>query len=319
MPDLAIVGAGIMGANHGRVASTLAGVRLSAVCDTDADRAKALAHGTDALVTTDLDEAIEAADAVVLATPSHTHGALGERILKSGRDLLVEKPIATGIADAERLIAAAAAHNRILMVGHVERFNPAVVELRRLVTEPLALEITRVGPFYARNLADVVLDLMIHDIDLARAIVGGEIVEQQAMGRPVLTGEPDFANALLRFDNGVLANITASRVSQSKIRRITLTQRDNAVVADLLRQQIEVHRIEHSEFLTDGGVRYRQSGLVEIPYLAEHGEPLMHELRHFVECVRERREPAVSGPDGLAALRVCLQIVAAIRASAGVR
>jgi predicted dehydrogenase len=315
MADLAIVGAGIMGANHGRVARALAGVRLTAVCDTDPERAKALAHGTDALVTADLEEAIGAADAVILATPSHTHGTIGEHVLKSGRDLLVEKPIATEVADAERLIAAAAENDRILMVGHVERFNPAVVELRRLVTEPLALEITRVGPFYARNLADVVLDLMIHDIDLARAIVGGEIVEQHAMGRPVLTEEPDFANALLRFDNGVLANITASRVSQSKIRRITLTQRDNAVVADLLRQQIEVHRIEHSEFLTDGGVRYRQSGLVEIPYLAEHGEPLMHELRHFVECVRERREPAVSGADGLAALRVCL----GIRDSAGVR
>jgi UDP-N-acetylglucosamine 3-dehydrogenase len=319
MPDLAIVGAGIMGASHGRVARTLPGVRLAAVCDTDHERAKALAHGTDAVITADLDEALEAADAVILATPSHTHGALGEHILKSGRDLLVEKPIATEIADAERLIDAAAENDRILMVGHVERFNPAVVELRRLVTEPLALEITRVGPFYARNLADVVLDLMIHDIDLARAIVGGEIVEQHAMGRPVLTEEPDFANALLGFDNGVLANITASRVSQSKIRRITLTQRDNVVVADLLRQQIEVHRIEHSEFLTDGGVRYRQSGLVEIPYLAEHGEPLMHELRHFVECVRERRQPSVSGADGLASLRVCLQIVAGIRDSAGVR
>jgi UDP-N-acetylglucosamine 3-dehydrogenase len=308
MPDLAIVGAGIMGANHGRVARELHGARLTAVCDPDPERAKALAHGTDALVTADLDEAIAAADAVILATPSETHGALGEHILKCGRDLLVEKPIATEIADAERLIETAAANDRILMVGHVERFNPAVVELRRLVTEPLALEITRVGPFYARNLADVVLDLMIHDIDLARAIVGAEIVEQQAMARTVRTGEPDLASALLRFDNGVIANITASRVSQNKTRRITLTQRDNAVVADLLRQHVEVHRIEHSEFLTDGGVRYRQSGLVEIPYLSEHGEPLVHELRHFVECVRERREPAVSGRDGLAALRVCLAI-----------
>jgi len=313
MLNLAIVGAGIMGANHGRVVRSLPDVELSAVCDADFDRAKALAHGTNALVTGELDEAIATADAVVLATPSRTHAELGEHILKSGRDLLVEKPIATEIADAERLIAVAGANDRILMVGHVERFNPAVVELRRLVTEPLALEITRVGPFYARNLADVVLDLMIHDIDLARAIVGGEIVAQHAMVREVLTDEPDFASALLRFDNGVLANITASRVSQSKIRRIMLTQRDNAVVADLLRQQIEVHRIEHSEFLTEGGVRYRQSGLVEIPYLAEHGEPLMHELRHFVECVRERREPAVSGHDGLAALRVCL----GIRDSAG--
>lgn len=308
MPDLAIVGAGIMGANHGRVARTLPGVRLAAVCDPDPERATAVAHGTGAVVTADLDEALAACDAVVLAVPSHLHGVLGEHVLKAGKDLLVEKPMATELADAERLIDAAATYDRILMVGHVERFNPAVVELRRLVTEPLALDFSRVGPFYARNLADVVLDLMIHDIDLARAIVGAEIVEQHAMARAVRTNEPDLACALLRFDNGVVANLTASRVSQNKIRRITLTQRDNAVVADLLRQQVEVHRIEHSEFLADGGVRYRQSGLVEIPYLAEHGEPLMHELRHFTGCVQRRERPAVTGEDGLAALRVCLAI-----------
>src|SRR5438477_3230598 len=128
MLNLAIVGAGIMGANHGRVIRSLPGVELSAVCDSDLDRAKALANGTDALVTGELDEAIATAEAVVLATPSRTHARLGEQILKSGRDLLVEKPIATEIADAERLIDMAAANDRILMVGDVERFNPAVVE-----------------------------------------------------------------------------------------------------------------------------------------------------------------------------------------------
>ena len=308
MVNLAIIGAGIMGANHGRVLRGMPDVKLAAVCDGDIERATALANGTGALATTDVDSAIDAADAAILATPSHTHGALGEHILKSGRDLLVEKPIATEISDAERLIEAAATEDRILMVGHIERFNPAVVELRQLVTEPLALEINRVGPFYARNLADVVLDLMIHDIDLARAIIGHEIVEHHAVARSVRTDEPDLAYALLTFDNGVVANITASRVSQNKIRRVTLTQRDNAIVADLLRQHVEVHRIEHSEFLSDGGVRYRQSGLVEIPYLSSPGEPLMHELRHFVDCVTQRREPLVTGQDGLAALRVCLEI-----------
>ena len=308
MLDLAIVGAGIMGANHGRVARTLPGVNLSAVCDADLDRAKALAHGTDALVTAELDEAIGAADAVVLATPSHTHAALGEHILKSGRDLLVEKPIATTVSDARALIDAAEANNRILMVGHIERFNPAVTELVRLVQDPVALEITRVGPFTGRLLADVVLDLMIHDIDLARAAVGSEIVNVSAVGRAVRSGDIDLATALLTFENGVIANITASRVSQTKIRRISLTQRDNAVVADLLRQHVEVHRIEHSEYLSDGGARYRQSGLVEIPFLAQHGEPLMHELRHFAACVQERRTPLSSGTDGLAALEVAISI-----------
>ncbi|GIH13969.1 Gfo/Idh/MocA family protein [Rugosimonospora africana] len=308
MVNLAIFGAGIMGANHGRVARSMPQYTVTAICDPDLARAEAVAGPLQAVATTDFDEAIRDAEAVVLAAPSDMHGELGERILKSGRDLLVEKPIATTVADAERLVEAAAANDRILMVGHVERFNPAVVELRQLVDEPLSLEITRVGPFSSRNLADVVLDLMIHDVDLAMAIVGQNVVQQEAMARVVRSGDQDLACALLRFENGVIANITASRVSQNKIRRITLTQRENSVVADLLRQHVEVHRIEHSEYLDDGGVRYRQSGRVEIPFLSQHGEPLMHELSHFAECVTQRTDPLVSGADGLAALRICLDI-----------
>jgi predicted dehydrogenase len=157
-------------------------------------------------------------------------------------------------------------------------------------------------------LSDVVLDLMIHDIDLARATVGGEVVDATAMARDVRSGEPDLACVLLRFDNGVIANITASRVSQNKVRRIILTQRENTVVVDLLRQQVEVHRIEHSEYLSEGGARYRQSGLVEIPFLSQYGEPLMHELRHFAACVEQRTRPMTTGEDALAALEVALTI-----------
>jgi predicted dehydrogenase len=308
VPKLAIVGAGIMGANHGRVAGSIREFTVTAVCDNDLERAAMMAKPHDALATSSLEEAIDSADCVVLATPSETHADLGTRILKSGKDLLVEKPIATSVDDARALIDAAEANIRILMVGHVERFNPAVTELMRLVNDPVALEITRVGPFTGRLLADVVLDLMIHDIDLARAAIGAEIVHVSSVGRAVRSDDIDLASALLQFDNGVVANITASRVSQTKIRRISLTQRDNAVIADLLRQHVEVHRIEHSEFLTDGGARYRQSGLVEIPFLAQHGEPLMHELRHFAACVQERRVPLSSGTDGLAALEVAITI-----------
>lgn len=308
MPKLAIVGAGIMGANHGRVAGSIREFTVTAVCDNDLERAAMMAKPHDALATSSIEEAIEAADCVVLATPSETHAELGTRILKSGRDLLVEKPIATSVDDARALIEAAEANNRILMVGHVERFNPAVTELVRLVNDPVALEITRVGPFTGRLLADVVLDLMIHDIDLARAAIGSEIVKVSSVGRSVRSDDIDLATALLQFSNGVVASITASRVSQTKIRRISLTQRDNAVIADLLRQHVEVHRIEHSEYLTDGGARYRQSGLVEIPFLAQHGEPLMHELRHFAACVQERRAPLSSGVDGLTALEVAITI-----------
>ncbi|MBX6357099.1 MAG: Gfo/Idh/MocA family oxidoreductase [Micromonosporaceae bacterium] len=308
MPSLAIVGAGIMGANHGRVARGIPELTVTAVCDPDLERAAALATSIGAKYTSDLDEALAEADAVVLSTPSDTHAELGCRILASGRDLLVEKPIATTVADARRLVEVAAAKDRVLMVGHVERFNAAVVELREIVADPISIEFTRVGPYSNRTLADVVLDLMIHDVDLARSLLGAEIVEHRAMAKAVRSGDHDLACALLMFDNGVVANITASRVSQDKIRRITLTQHDSCVVADLLRQQVEVHRIEYAEYLSEGGARYRQSGLVEIPFLGHHGEPLAHELRHFAECLVSRRSPAVTGEDGLRALEVCLAI-----------
>jgi predicted dehydrogenase len=308
MPDLAIIGAGVMGANHGRVTRTVKDFHTTMVCDPDEDRAAALAASIGAKYTTDLDEAIAACDAAILATPSHTHGEIGVQVLRAGRDLLVEKPIATTVDDAQRLIDAARTHDRILLVGHVERFNPAVVEVESLIDDPIAIEITRIGPFTSRVLADVVLDLMIHDVDLARALAGAEVVKHHSITRVVRSGDHDLACALLLFENGVAANITASRVSQNKIRRITITQRENAVVADLLRQQVEVHRIEHSEFLAEGGMKYRQSGLVEIPYLSQYGEPLMHEISHFAKCVVERSQPKVSGEDGLAALRICLEL-----------
>lgn len=308
MVDLAVVGAGVMGTNHGRVAQSIRDVSVSIVCDPDASRAEALATSLGAKHTTDLDEAIANSDAVVLATPSHTHGELGERILRAGRDLLVEKPIATTVEDAARLIDAAAARDLILMVGHVERFNPAVAELLDLVDSPIHLDITRIGPFSNRLLADVVLDLMIHDVDLARAIVGSDIAEHQSMARVVRSTDQDVACGLLRFENGVIASITASRVSQNKVRRIVLTQHKNSITVDLLRQQVEIHRIEHSEFLSERGVRYRQSGLVEIPFLSQHGEPLARELQHFVTCIQDRTQPLVSGADGLAALKACLMI-----------
>jgi UDP-N-acetylglucosamine 3-dehydrogenase len=318
VPKLAIIGAGVMGANHGRVARTVREFTVTAVCDPDTTRAAAVARPLGANYTADIDEAIDGADAVILASPSHTHGDLGERILKHGCDLLIEKPIATSVRDAERLIEVAEANDRVLLVGHIERFNPAVTEIWPLVADPVSLEITRVGPFSSRNLADVFLDLMIHDVDLARSIVGSKIAQHQAAAKIVRTAEFDYACALLQFENGVIANLTASRVSQNKVRRVTLTQRDNVIVADLLRQQVEIHRIESSEFLSESGVRYRQSGLVEIPYLSQHGEPLAHEQRHFAACVERQVKPIVTGEDGLEALKTCLALRDASMAVANV-
>ena len=305
---VAVVGAGIMGTNHVRVLGTLPQCELVAVVDPDGHKGRTLAAAAGVSYFPDVAPLAGRADAAVLASASETHAGTGCALLAAGLDVLVEKPIALTTADAERLIAAAGGAGRLLAVGHVERFNPAVLELRRIVDEPVHLEFTRVGPFSPRVSGDVVLDLMIHDLDLALAFAGASPVAVQATGRAVRTPELDLASALLRFENGVTATLTASRVGQTKIRSIEVTQRQNFVVADLVRQDVSIHRVDHVEFLAEGGSRYRQTGLLEIPFLENRGEPLALELRDFLESVSQRREPAVPGTAGLRALELALRV-----------
>jgi predicted dehydrogenase len=199
-------------------------------------------------------------------------------------------------------------NDRVLMVGHVERFNPAVLQLDGIVQDPLHVELTRMGPFSPRVTADVVLDLMIHDLELALALAGSDVERIEGMGRRERSDSLDLATALLQFRNGVTATVTASRVGQTKIRRIELTQRANFVVLDLVRQDLTLHRVDHNEFLAEGGARYRQSGLIEIPFLEHRGEPLALELEHFLQCVADRRSPRVTGLQGRRALELALAV-----------
>ncbi len=311
MTRLAVVGAGIMGANHARVLSTLPGAELQVVVDPDEARGNALAESVGAQWAPSVDTVAETCDAAVVATTSESHAEIGVALLEAGVDLLVEKPIATSVEDADRLIKAAGAGDRVLMVGHIERFNPAVLELDRIVTEPLHLVLTRLSPFSPRVTADVVLDLMIHDLELAVALAGSDVIEVEAIGRRERTAELDLCSALLRFRNGVTATVTASRIGQTKVRSIEVTQRSNFVVVDLVRQDVTVHRVDHTEFLAEGGAGYRQTGVVEIPFLEHRGEPLALELRHFLHCVRSRETPRVSGADGRRALELALAVAAA--------
>ncbi len=308
--DLAIVGAGIMGANHGRIARGLPGVRVAVVVDPDPERGRALAARLDARWCADLGDA-PSFDAAVVAAPTSAHRELGEQLLSDGIPTLIEKPLALNVDDARALVEAARRTDTFLTVGHVEQFNTAVQELDRLLTDVIHIHADRLSPYSPRVQEGVVLDLMIHDLDIVRRISGAPVASVQAMARPTRSDQEDVATAILAFENGVTATLTASRIAQQKIRRLEITERDAFVVADLLRQDVTVHRVSHDEYVSSDGARYRQSGVIEIPFLERRGEPLALELEHFLDCVRKTCEPRVSGEDGLATLELALEVIEA--------
>ena len=308
MVRLAIVGAGIMGGHHARIARTTPGADVTVVVDQDEDKGRQLAIYVGAEYRPSLAGLRDKADAAIVSVPTAAHAEVGTVLLESGLDVLIEKPIAATVEEAKSLVTTAENTDRILMVGHVERFNPAVMELRRHVAGLIHIDVKRVGPYSPRIPTGVALDLMIHDVDLVSSFAGGQTVQIAAVTHRIRSDTEDVATCILTFESGVSAVLTASRVSQSKQRLIELTQRDNVIVADLIRQQVTVHRVEHAEYVDERGAMYRQSGVIEIPYLEHQGEPLALEQRHFIECVQQRTQPAVTGADGIAALDTAIRI-----------
>lgn len=308
MLKFAIVGAGVMGTNHARVVRALPGIDVVYVVDPDLMRAERAAATCGAKATRDLADVLGKVDCAIVASPSSFHEEHGLQLIEHGTHLLVEKPIATTPEEALRLVDAAAAKGLVLQVGHVERFNPAVLELDRLATEIVHVDATRIGPYSTRVEVGVVLDLMIHDLDIVLWLAGGEPEEVFATTRTTRSATEDLANALVRFDNGVTAALNASRIGQNKVRNLSVTREKDFVNVDLLRQDVTIQRVDHSEYLSDEGTRYRQTGLVELPFLENRGEPLYLELVHFAESVREGREPRVTGRDGLRALELAMRV-----------
>lgn len=298
---IAVVGAGQFGRNHLRVLNECDGAELVAVVDRDPARAAeaAAAFGCQAL--TDLASLQGLAEAAVVATPTTTHAEVGCALLEAGLDLLVEKPIAGDIASARRLVDTAARAGRILQVGHLERFNPVVTALERIRTVPLFFEIHRLSPFTPRSLdVDVVLDLMIHDLEIVLSLVGRMPEEVRAAGISVLSDRVDIANARLAFPGGVIANLTASRVSTERVRKLRMFQPRQYISLDYTRQDAAVFEV------TPG----RQIAYSRLE--VERAEPLRLELEHFLECVRTRRAPRVGGAEALRALEVALEVLAKI-------
>lgn len=312
MVRFAVVGAGVMGTNHARVLGMTRDAELALIVDQDPVRGEALAKASNAEYSPDIASVAGRVDAAVLACPTPLHHALGLQLLESGLDVLIEKPMATTVEACRELVATAEREHRLLMVGHVERFNPAVMELRHLLTDVVHLDIARIGPRAPRITDDVVLDLMIHDLDLALALTQSPLQHLHAVGRSLDQPRCQLASALLQFENGATANLTASQIGQNKIRRLDITLADSFITVDLIKQDISVHRVSHSEFVSQEGARYRQTGVTEVPFLENRGEPLMLELRHFVDCIGSRARPEPSGEDGLAAVELALRVQALI-------
>lgn len=303
MPPLrvAVLGAGSFGKNHLRVVRDLPGAQLTAVVDTNPDRAEAAAAEFGCPVVRDIAELAGQVDAAVVATPTITHGEIGCQLLDAGLDVLMEKPMAHDVASAMQLIDSARRNGRILQVGHLERFNPAIEALRKIVTIPLFFEIHRMSVFTPRSLdVDVVLDLMIHDLEIVLDLVGRRPVEIRAAGLAILSEKVDIANVRLAFETGCIANLTASRVSTERIRKLRLFQPSQYISLDYQRQEAITFTVSAA----------REVAAAALP--VEKGEPLRRELESFLQAVKTRSQPEVTGEDGLQALEVCLDILGKI-------
>jgi len=297
----AVIGVGHLGRHHARILSSMAGATLDAVVDVNEARAREVAGGVGARALTSAREVMGQVDLVSIATPTETHAEIATLFLEQGTPVLVEKPLARSVGEADAIIAAAARSGAALAVGHTERFNPAVVAARSAVDNPRFIEVHRLGTFPERSLdIDVVFDLMIHDLDLVLSIVQAEAESIEAVGVPVLTDRFDIANARLRFASGCVANITASRISRDRTRKIRFFQRDAYISIDTGAKEAEVYRLVRSP----GRRPAIEGGKIPV----RDGEPLRHELEDFVDAVRTGRAPLVGGEDGRRAVALAAAI-----------
>jgi len=299
---VAVIGVGHLGRHHARILSMLPGVELVAVVDTNRARAEeiAAANGTSAMF--DARDVLGKVDAVTVAVPTENHAEIAVPFLEHGTPALVENPIARSLAEADAIVDAAVRSNAVLAVGHTERFNPAVEVARRELSNPRFIEVHRLGAFPDRSLdIDVVFDLMIHDLDIVLSLVNSEAESIEAVGVPVLTGRVDIANARVRFANGCTANLTASRISRDRVRKIRFFQPASYVSIDYAAQKVERWRLVPG---TAGAMPTIDGG--ELPVTNE--EPLKRELADFLHAVVHRRPPLVGGRDGRRALALATAI-----------
>jgi len=298
-----VVGVGHIGKNHARLYAETETADFTAIYDIDTVAATQIAQQYDVRATSSLDEFAERIDAASVATPTNSHFAIAQPLLEKGKHLLIEKPIAENTAEASQLAELAAQRRLVLQVGHVERFNPVLSALEARLTHPRFIEAHRLSPFPNRSTdIGVVLDLMIHDLEIILHLVRSPVQTIDAVGVPVLSRREDIANARLRFENGCVANITSSRISPERMRKIRVFQEDAYLSLDYQAQTGEIYR------RSGDGIERAE---VEI----EKEEPLKRQILSFIECARTGLQPKVSGFEATAALELAVEITKRIEAA----
>lgn len=316
-PRIGVVGVGAFGRHHARVSSALTRAQPAGVFDIDRERCEAVGREFGVAVRSSLEELLAASDGVVIAVPTTAHEEVALAAIEAGVHVFVEKPLAPDVSSADRMLAAARRSRVIVQVGHVERFNPALVAARPHIERPLFVESHRLAPFTPRALdVAVVLDLMIHDVDLLCSLIGQPVAQVAAVGVPVLSRYVDIANARVEFEGGSVANLTASRVSVTKMRKLRIWQPSGYLSLDLAAGNGEFYRLKDGVSVLDGSSTSRQvpalaglSAVVSrIPIRGDGTEPLVAEQCSFRDAIAGLAPPPVTGEDGRRALQLALAI-----------
>jgi predicted dehydrogenase len=317
-----VIGVGHLGALHAKMLAEIEGATLVGVTDVNIEHARTVASAAGTAVFATSKELIARVDAVTIATPTSTHAAVAEEALTAGRHVFIEKPVTRTVEEADALCRLAASAGRIIQVGHIERFNPAILALEKYPIEPMFIESHRLAQFNPRGTdVAVVLDLMIHDIDIILSFVRSPVTRVEANGVAVVSDSVDIANARLQFGNGCVANVTASRISQRRMRKMRLFQKSGYISIDFLEGLSEVFRLVGEDEPDVAGTMmlgalgsgaHRRKIVYEQPEVKEVNA-LQHELGLFVNAVRTGTRPLVSGDDGKHALEVAGMIMDAIR------